>query len=313
MSQHFLLSSKAKTLSLMQVMALSDSDAFNLFRSLRWGDNQEIPCPRCGVVHKPFNITSRKQWRCKHCDYTFSVTSGTIFANHKLPLKVYLVAIVLFVNAVKGISALQLSRDLGVQYRTAFVLAHKLRESLSAKKNTSLLQGEVHIDGAYMHTTLRPKNKKEDRIDRRLLINQPKDKCCILVIRQKTQQTRTFVIKSESESEVLKLVKENVDPSATICADENSAYNILHGHYNVKRVNHSKEYRSDDGTTNNYAESYFSRFRRMQIGQVHKISNKYLNEYANEIAYREDMRTTPNGIVVKDILSKCLNTKSLSQ
>ncbi|EMU81224.1 IS1595 family transposase [Escherichia coli] len=310
MAQHFLLSSKAKTLSLVQVMKLTDKEAFELFKSLRWGDAEEISCPRCGVVHKPHHIASRKQWRCKHCDYTFSVTSGTIFSNHKLSLKTYLVAIVLFVNAVKGISALQLSRDLGVQYKTAFVLAHKLRESLATYKNKELLNGEVHIDGAYIHTTTRPKNKKEDRVDRRKSENQPKDKRCILVIRQKTEQTRTFIINSEEESTVLKLVKENVHPDATIHADENSAYNILHGYFNVKRVNHSKEYRSDDGTTNNYAESYFSRFRRMQIGQVHKISNKYLSGYSNEIAYREDMRSTSNGIIVKDILTKCLNTKT---
>lgn len=291
-------------------MALSDREAFNLFRTLRWGEHENIPCPRCGVLHKPFNIASRKQWRCKHCDYTFSVTSGTIFANRKLPLKVYLMAIVLFVNAVKGISALQLSRDLGVHYRTAFVLAHKIRQSLNAKKDTSKLHGEVHIDGAYMHTTVRPKNKKSARQDRRLVANQPKDKCCVLVIRQKTQKTRTFVIKSENEHSILNLVRENVHPSATIYADEHSAYNILHGHYDIKRVNHSKEYCADNGANNNYAESYFSRFRRMQIGQVHKISNKYLAEYANEIAYREDMRTAPNGAVIKDVLSKCLNTKT---
>lgn len=83
----------------------------------------------------------------------------------------------------------------------------------------------------------------------------------------------------------------------------------MHGYYNVKRVNHSKEYRSDEGITNNYAESYFSRFRRMQIGQVHKISNKYLSGYSKEVAYREDMRSTSNGIIVKDILTKCLTTK----
>lgn len=74
-------------------------------------------------------IRGRKQWRCKCCGHTFSVTSGTIFAFHKLPLKIYLAAIAIYSNAVKGLSALQLGRDLGVQYKTAFVLAHKIRES----------------------------------------------------------------------------------------------------------------------------------------------------------------------------------------
>lgn len=311
MSQHFLLSSKAKSLSIVQVTNMSDEEAFNLFKSLRWGKNEEhIACPVCGSVHTPYCISSRKQWRCRECSHTFSVTSGTIFAHHKLPIKVYLVAIVLFVNAVKGISALQLSRDLGVNYKTAFVLAHKLREALSVKQDKEQLKGVVHIDGAYVHSSLRQKNKKSDRVDRRLEINQPKDKRCVLVMRQGTEKTRTFVIPQENEKSILKLAKQNIDSSAIICADEHKAYNILHGHYDTRRVNHSVEYRSDKGVTNNYAESYFSRFRRMLWGQIHKVSNKYLNEYANEIAYREDMRNKPNGEIFMDVLFKCLNTKT---
>ncbi len=91
-----------------------------------------------------------------------------------------------------------------------------------------------------MHTTIQPKNKKSTRPDRRLGANQPKDKWCVLVIRQKIQKTRTFVIKSENEDSILNLVRENVHPSATIYTDEHSAYNILHSHYDIKRVNHSR-------------------------------------------------------------------------
>lgn len=71
---------------------------------------------------KHYFIKTRRQWHCRDCNHTFSVTSGTIFASHKLPLKVYLAAIAIYCNAVKGLSALQLARDLDVQYKTAFVL-----------------------------------------------------------------------------------------------------------------------------------------------------------------------------------------------
>ena len=94
----------------------------------------------------------RKQWRCKACAYTFSVTGGTIFANHKLPLRKYLAAIAIYTNAVKGISALQLGRDLGVQYKTAFVLAHMIRESLMEQRDDAPLPGEIHMDGAYVNS-----------------------------------------------------------------------------------------------------------------------------------------------------------------
>lgn len=131
MSQHFLLSAQARTLSVLKVMQMSNAEAFTVFKELRWGAGDEVACPCCGVVGKHAFRRDRRQWKCSDCGHTFSVTSGTIFANHKLPLKTYLAAIALFSNAVKGISALQLSRDLDVQYKTAFVLAHKIRELLN--------------------------------------------------------------------------------------------------------------------------------------------------------------------------------------
>ena len=93
-------------------------------------------------------------------------------------------------------------------------------------------------------------------------------------------------------------------------ADEANAYDPLHARYDTRRVNHSIEYRADDGTTNNLAESYFARFRRMQYGQVHKFGNEYLANYANEAAYREDTRRWANGRIFNDIAGKCAKTKT---
>lgn len=182
MSQHFLLSARARTLSMRDVFALNETEAFNLFREVRWGKGDEAVCPVCGVVGKHYFKPTRKQWQCKDCGHTFSVTSGTIFAFHKLPLKVYLAAIAIYANAVKGISALQLGRDLGVQYKTAFVLAHKIRESLMEQRELGKLDGEIHMDGAYVNGHIRPKNKKSDRIDRRLAVNQKPGKRCVFVM-----------------------------------------------------------------------------------------------------------------------------------
>ena len=93
-----------------------------------------------------------------------------------------------------------------------------------------------------------------------------------------------------------------------ICADESTAYDGLHAKFDTRRVNHAVEYRSDAGTTNNLAESYFSRFRRMQYGQCHKFGNLYLNNYANEAAYREDTRRMSNGDIFDGICTKCAVT-----
>lgn len=102
MSQHFLLSAKARTLSLKRLFDMSDAEAFDLFKELRWGEGEEVACPCCGSVAKHYFIATRRQWRCRDCKHTFSVTSGTIFAFHKLPLKTYLIAIGIFTNAAKA-------------------------------------------------------------------------------------------------------------------------------------------------------------------------------------------------------------------
>jgi len=318
MSQHFLLSAKARTLSVRRVFEMNEEQAFKVFKKVRWGDSKEIACPVCGVLNEHYFIATRKQWRCKDCKHTFSVTSGTIFAFHKLPLKMYLAAIAIYTNAVKGISALQMGRDLDVQYKTAFVLTHKIRESLMEQRDESPLAGEIHMDGAYVNGHVRPANKKEDRVDRRLVVNQRPNKRCVFVMRQKinvigdtirgANKTISFVIKAENQADVNKLAAAFVEKGSVICADESTAYDGLHAKFDTRRVNHTIEYRSDAGVTNNMAESYFSRFRRMQYGQCHKFGNLYLASYANEAAYREDTRRMSNGDIFDDISEKCATT-----
>ena len=212
MSQHFLLSAKARTLSVCRVMEMTDVEAFGVFKALRWGKDEDISCPCCGTLGHHYFQRTRKTWRCKDCGHTFSVTSGTIFAFHKLPLRIYLTAIAIFANAVKGISASQLMRDLGVEYKTAFVLMHKIRESLIEQRTMEKLDGEIHMDGAYVNGHIRPKNKKVDRIDRRLAKHQKPTKRCVFVMREKCEElagerlggqvgaykTLTFIIKNEN-------------------------------------------------------------------------------------------------------------------
>ncbi|MCX6077601.1 MAG: hypothetical protein NTW78_12065 [Campylobacterales bacterium] len=132
-------------------------------------------CASCGSCYTSYFIGARKQFRGKACIHTFSVTSGTLFASHKKSLKVYLIAIAIFINAVKSISALQFSRDLDVQYKTAWVLSHKIRESLFLNQDDSKLSGVCKVDGVYIGNYIKPANKIENRIDKERLINQIKE------------------------------------------------------------------------------------------------------------------------------------------
>jgi hypothetical protein len=102
-----------------------------------------LPCLK---VHA---LSSRPVWKCSGCAYKFSVTAGTIFADRKRPIRDYLFAIAIFANGAKGHSALQLSRDLACQYKTAFVLLHKLREVIEAEQRKAELSDVCEVDGAY--------------------------------------------------------------------------------------------------------------------------------------------------------------------
>ena len=308
--QHYLLSARARTLSLIEIARLSDDEAYDLFKQSRWSETDGSPvCPCCeGEDH--YSIKTRKQWRCKSCNHTFSVTSGTIFANHKMPLQNYLLAIALFSNCAKGMSALQLSRDLNVQYKTAWVLAHKLRESL-VDNHDEKLSGEVEMDGAYVNKHVRPANRIQDRVDRRLAKNQNPNKRTVMVLRERGEKgkgakfTRVFVTKSENQADTMKLALANIERDATIYADEHTSYDILHSKLLTRRVVHAKHYVGPNGENTNQAESFFSRFRRMQYGQTHKMDNLYMDRYANEAAYREDTRRKPNGDIFADIVNRC--------
>ena len=115
-------------------------------------------------------------------------TSGTIFAWHKLPLRIYLLAIVIVCNEVKGKSMLALRRDLRVQYKTAFVLSHKLREAMASEVSQTQVGGvgkTVQVDGVYVGKYVRPKNIREERIDRRLSENRSGHEMVVVALREK--------------------------------------------------------------------------------------------------------------------------------
>ena len=162
---------------------MTDDAAHAEFVAIRFADNGGAAfCPRCECT-AVYTYEARRIWKCKARNHQFSVTSGTIFASRKLPIRDYLAAIAIFVNAVKGISALQLGRDLDVQYKTAFVMAHKLREAMTSQQMQGELSGEVEVDGAYVGGKAKQANVKADRKDRR--IETPAGRQSVIVARER--------------------------------------------------------------------------------------------------------------------------------
>jgi ISXO2-like transposase domain/Transposase zinc-ribbon domain len=304
MAQHFLLSAEARSLSLKEIYKGGEEKAYATFRNIRWASNGgKAACYKCGCVDA-YEITTRRKFKCAACGAQFSVTSGTIFASRKMSFCDLLAAICLFVNAAKGMSALQFSRDLCCQYKTAWVLAHKLREALASETAGETLDGEVEIDGAYFGGVVRPANRKEDRVDRRLKENQSSFRRVVIALRERQGRTLTFVRNGEAEG--VKIVRDFVSADATVFADEASHWDALDLEYKTGRINHTEAYSERNGKHTNWVESYFSRIRRMVAGQHHHVSHKYLYQYAAHAAWCEDHRRNSNGANATAVLTNAL-------
>ncbi len=303
MAQHFLLSAAARTLSLKAIFSQGEAAAYRRFCRLRWPETDGAPiCPVCGCLDV-YDLATRRRFKCAACHRQFSATSGTIFASRKLAFVDLLGAICLFVNASKGLSAVQLSRDLDVQHKTAFVLMHKLREAMAAETQEVRLAGHVEVDGAAFGGHVRPANVREDRVDRRLLANRSGKRRIVVALRQRGGRTltRTFL----REAEGVEFARERIAPGSALSAAEVAHWDLLEPGFDVARINHSDAY-SRDGVHTNMAESFFARLRRMIGGQHHKVGGRHLGAYAVHAAWLEDHRHESNGRLADRLIGRAL-------
>lgn len=342
MAIHYLLSKEAVPISLSDITALTDEQARMMLAQLRWGSSEEQVCPVCAVIDKHHNIRTRKQWRCKHCHTTFSVTTGTPFADHKLGYRKLLIAIFAFIINHKGLAALALRRIIGGQYRTSFTLLHKIREAVMTNGVGGQLSGVVEIDGG--HFSGRPRKgrtmeklKPEDKTKvPAKYAKQHRDKSkayefpyhpnrrIVIAIREISpdksdninphtgkpkgkgaSRTLVAICRSENTKDIEALVQRHVAKNSTIISDELPAYgNLKLMGYFHETVNHSKEFSTVEGISQNQAESFFSRMRRSCIGIYHRVTPRYMLDYASEMAWREDMRKENTGAQLRSLIRR---------
>jgi transposase-like protein len=324
MSQAFWLSPESISLTMHDIARLDDNQARYMLASMRWPGGQPV-CPTCGSMEKHYDIRVRKQWRCSDCEQTFSVTSGTPFADHKISYTRLLMGIVAFVVNQKGLAALALRRIIGGTYRTSFTLLHKIREAVMLTASEEKMSGLIEIDGG--HFSGRPRKGRKLKKDRTPAIPkkyqrepQQRDRShasefphhpnrrIVMVLREVmppidgepsglgAMRTVVAICRSENRDDVEALVKKHVDVDSTIRSDELSAYgNLKLMGYFHETVNHSVEFATDGGVNQNQAESFFSRMRRAYIGIYHRITPRYMLDYASEMAWREDVRRRSTG------------------
>jgi transposase-like protein len=263
----------------------SEKKCREYLEALRWPD--AITCPRCASI-KISKIKVRNQFDCDGCRYQFSVTAGTIFNDSHLPLWKWFLCVYLLCESRKGMSANQLKRILGVSYKTAWYLCHRVRAAMK-EVNPEPLEGIVEMDETYVGGRTHGKNWKRYANNKEVVIG----------IKQRNGELRFFHAEDAKSGTLAKYIKENISEDVeVIMTDEWNAYNpamTLAGidRQQHKTVNHHRGVYVDGDITTNGIESAFSLLKRGIIGSWHKISAKHLAAYLDEMTFRFNNRDNP--------------------
>jgi transposase-like protein len=264
---------------------------------VRWGD--KIKCVYCGSEN---NYANEKELRhhCNDCRKSFSVTVGTIFHHTHIELQKWFLVMSLMMNAKKGLSAYQIARDLGMRRATVWSMTHRIRKAM-ATNQANLLQGIVEMDECYVGGKPRKETKSDnDDNDKGNPRGRATQKEAVVGIVERNGEVRAENVDKNklNFSGLSELVRKNVDINNSILiTDEYRAYSKMMNFIKHETINHSYEYSrkgSDYNIHSNTIESFWALLKRGIIGQFHKVSKKYLNNYIDEFCFRYNQRQNEN-------------------
>ncbi len=257
-------------------LSLTDHHARQFIEKLRWPDG--AVCPRC-KKREVVAVSGARDglYNCRRCRRQFTVTVGTIFEGSHIPLNKWVQAFHLVCSSKKGMSALQLSRMLGITYKSAWHMAHRIRYVMQPPKGSQPFRGTVEVDETYVGG--KPSHKAKTTTKER--------KTPVVAIVARDGGARAKAIPNLSSKSLAVAMRQHINPAAILMTDERPAYEqigLRYGrHLTVKHSAH--EYVRGQAYTNT-VESFFALLKRGIMGSYHHVSRKHLSRYCDEFAFR---------------------------
>ena len=276
-----------KGITLIEIMRQfqDDATAEAWFMNKRWP--QGIACPHCGSMNVQTGTKHKTMpFRCreKECAKRFSAKTGTVMEGSKIGMQKWMIATYLLSTNLKSVSSMKLSRDLGINQRSAWFMAHRLRAAISVKDLP--YSGPVEVDESYFGGKFRNATKAKKKT---LKGRRPVGKTAVVGAKDRaTNRVSANVVPDTSKNTLHGFVDEHTSPGATVYTDEATAYESLP--FNHASVKHSiSEYVKGDVHTNGI-ESLWATMKRAHKGTFHKLSPKHLDRYVQEFAGRHNLR-----------------------
>lgn len=250
----------------------------------RFGD--KLHCIKCEST-KVYPLKDGKRLKCISCDKVFSIRIGTIFESSRIPLTKWFLAIYLTLSHKKGLSSIQLAKEIDVTQKSAWFMQHRIRKAFKSTSD-ALLEGIVEVDETYIGG--KEKNKHASKRVKGTQGRSTKTKALVLGMLQRGGALRFFHIKDASGKTIRSHVNANILEGTRIMSDEHGVYKTLGSKYVHEAVNHSMGIYGIGDVTTNGIESAFAVLKKIIGGVYHHVSRKHLHRYLDDVSYRQNTK-----------------------